>query len=204
VRLAASGHTVLLGSRDEAKARQRVAELHETWGDHVAGIRPVVNRDATNADVVVLATVAEAAVDTARELADHLHGRVLVSMANVLTKAPRGFAAVLPEDCSIAMVVQRTVPDARVVGAFQNLPARALQDLDLALDADVIVCGDDANAVAAVVDITRTIDGLRPVDGGPLTNASAVEAMTAILLNVNKARRAEHAVRIVELRRHGH
>ena len=97
--------------------------------------------------------------------------------------------------------MQDALPASRVVGAFQNLPAKALGELDEALGADVIVCGDDADAVRTIVELTASVDGLHGIDGGPLVNAAAVEALTAVLLTVNRARKAEHGIRVVELRR---
>ena len=200
VRLAAAGHEVLLGSRDPDKATQRVAELQAKWDDRVATMRGVANVDAAQADAVVLATVADSVLATAIDLAAVLDGRVVVCMANLLTRVERGFAAVLPEGGSVAVNVQQAVPGARVVGAFQNLPARALAELDQPIAADVVVCGDDAEAVSTIVDLTATIDGLHPFDGGPLVNAAAIEALTAVLLTVNRARKAEHGIRLVDLR----
>jgi 8-hydroxy-5-deazaflavin:NADPH oxidoreductase len=200
MRLCAAGHTVLLGSRDLGKAKQRVDELHERWGDRLAALVGVTNSDAALGDIVVLATVAESAVATATEHAGELAGRIVVSMANLLTRTDRGFAAEVPPEGSVALAVQRAVPSARVVGAFQNLPAKALGAIDLDLRADVVVCGDDPDAVASVVELIASIEGLHPLDGGPLANAVAVEAFTAVLLTVNRARRAEHGIRIVPLR----
>jgi NADPH-dependent F420 reductase len=202
VRLAAAGHHVEVGSREIDRAKQRVAELQEQWGDRAATIDGVVNEDAARADVVVLAAVAGSVVETAAQHAAALAGRVVVSMANLVSRTPRGFATVVPPEGSVAMAVQRAAPAALVVGAFQNLPAKALGDLDQPLEADVVVCGDDAGAVKAVIELTNSIGGLHGVDGGPLVNAIAVEALTAVLLSVNKARRGDHGVRIVELRRH--
>jgi 8-hydroxy-5-deazaflavin:NADPH oxidoreductase len=201
VRLAAAGHAVLLGSRDLEKAKNCVEDLRDPWGDRVAGLEPVTNEVAATADIVVLATVADSIVATAAAHTTALSGRVVVSMANLLARVPRGFSAIVPEHGSVAVAVQLAAPGARVVGAFQNLPAKALGELDRAIDADVVVCGDDADAVAEVVDLTATVDGLSPFDGGPLGNAIAVEAFTAVLLTVNRARRGEHGIRIVELRR---
>jgi 8-hydroxy-5-deazaflavin:NADPH oxidoreductase len=204
VRFAAAGHPVLLGSRDVEKATTVVKELAEQWGDRVAGLTPVRNAEATDAEIVVLATVADSAVATATDLAAALDGRVVVSMANLLTRGPRGFGAVLPEHGSVAVAIQHAAPGARVVGAYQNLPAKALADLDEAIDADVVICGDDADAVAAVIALTASVDGLNPLDGGPLVNATGIEALTAVLLTVNRARKAEHGIRLVELRRPHH
>ena len=200
VRLAAAGHEVLLGSRDPDKAAQRVGELHAKWDTRVQTLRGVANAEAARTEVVVLATVADSVVATAAELAGDLDGRVVVCMANLLSRVERGFAAVLPDGGSVAVDVQNTLPGARVVGAYQNLPAKALAELDLAIDADVVVCGDDADAVSTVIDVTATVDGLRPIDGGPLVNAAAIEALTAVLLTVNRARKGEYGIRLVELR----
>jgi NADPH-dependent F420 reductase len=202
VRLAAAGHQVLLGSRDVAKAEDRVSALRDQWGPRVATLEPATNDNAAHEPVVVIATVAESAVETATQHASALDGRVVVSMANLLTRASRGFAAVLPEPGSVALGIQKAVPGSSVVGAFQNLPAKALASLDEPMAADVVVCGDHPEAVEAVITLTASMDGLRPVDGGPLVNSAAVEAMTAVLLTVNRARRAEHGIRVVELRRH--
>lgn len=200
VRLAAAGHDVLLGSRDAAKAQTRVTELRDQWGTRLDTLRGGSNDEAARTDIVVLATVADSIVDTARDLSEALDGRVVVSMGNLLVRNERGFAAVLPEGGSLAVNVQQVVPGARVVGAFQNLPAKALSQLDQGLDADVIVCGDDAEAVKAVVELTATIDGLQPLDGGPLINAASIEALTAVILTVNRALRGEHGIRLVDLR----
>src|SRR5690606_34003089 len=78
VRLAAAGHTVLLGSRDEARATARADELRGQWGERLSSLRGVANLAATDAEVVVLATVADSLVATAADLADHLAGRVVV------------------------------------------------------------------------------------------------------------------------------
>jgi NADPH-dependent F420 reductase len=201
VRLAAAGHHVLLGSRDHAKAVDRVDALRSQWGSQVDGLEPATNDDAAREPMVVIATVAESAVETATHHASALDGRVVVSMANLLTRTSRGFAAVLPDPGSVALGVQKALPGSSVVGAFQNLPAKALGALDEPLHADVVVCGDNGDAVGAVIALTDTVDGLRPVDGGPLVNAAAVEAMTAVILTVNRARKAEHGIRVVELRR---
>jgi NADPH-dependent F420 reductase len=164
-RLAASGHVVLLGSRDLDKAKQRVAELQERWGDAVDTLDGVTNAEATTADVVVLATVAESAVATAIEHADALDGRIVISMANLLTRGPRAAAA--PDGGSVAIEVQRAVPRP-VVGASRTSRQGALAEIDHDMDADAVICGDDADAVAVVLEIVDSWTGWQPLDGGPL------------------------------------
>ena len=194
VRIAAAGYTVLLGSREATKAQAKVDELHARFPGRLGRLRGVDNATAAATDVAILATVADSIIPTATEHAAALAGRVVVCMANLLQKTPRGFAAVFPPEGSVAEAVQVIVPTASVIGAFQNLPAAPLGDLDSALHADVMVTGDDKDAVRTVIDLIDGVDGLVPIDAGPLSNTGCVEGLTAILINVNRARKGEHSV----------
>jgi NADPH-dependent F420 reductase len=197
-RLAAVGHEVIAGSRSQERAETAVTELGERWGGRVAGLRPATNEvAAAEGDLVVLATQWEGLVDTARQHADALSGKVVVSMGNALTKQGKAFAAIIPEGGSLAAQVATVAPGARVVAAYQHLPARELADLDLELHGDVLVAGDDAEAVAAVCELTTQIPQLRPVESGPLVNAAGIEAMTAVLLTVNIRHRTHAMVEIL-------
>jgi NADPH-dependent F420 reductase len=198
-RFACAGHTVMLGSRDITRADTCVAELRARWGERVDGLRSATNEQACAADVVLIATVADALVDTAEQLGDALDGRVVVSIGNALRRTARGFEAVVPAEGSLAAAIQRVAPNARVVGAFQNLPAEALHDLDRSIEADVVVCGNDADAVHIVMRLAEAVVGLTARDGGPLRNAMALEALTAVLITVNRTTRGEHAIRFVDL-----
>jgi NADPH-dependent F420 reductase len=199
VRLASAGLTVRLGSRDAHKAATVAAAIKADWGDRTQPVDGVDNAAACDADIVVLAVAADSMIDTAQQLARELSGRVVVCMGNQLTRTKRGFAAVLPAGHSLAEAVQAVAPDAHIVGAYQNLPAASLGDLDGSIDAPVVVCGDDAAAVRAVMDLTARVPGLHPLDGGPLANAVAIEAMTAILVNVNRSLKGEHTLHITHL-----
>ena len=125
---AAGGHDVVLGSRDAPGARRGiVGELRERWGDRVATLRAGRPTPTPRpADVVVIATVWDAAVPTAAELPDLLDGKIVVCMANGLEKRGREFHPVLPDEGSIAAAVQAAAPGARVVAALQHVPAAAL------------------------------------------------------------------------------
>ncbi|CAB4919848.1 MAG: NADPH-dependent F420 reductase [Actinobacteria bacterium] len=198
LRFAAGGVTVLLGSRDPARAATTANDLN-TMHSLLTPITGVSNEAACNADIVVLATSADAIVETAAALREQLAGRITVCMANLLKRSKRSFEAVLPPEGSVARAVQAAAPEANVVAAYQNLPAAALADLDRELRADVLICGDDAEAVSSVLALTSTIAGLDPIDAGALANAAGVEALTAILLNVNRTLHGEFSVRLVDL-----
>jgi NADPH-dependent F420 reductase len=201
VRCAAAGYHVVLGSRDTAKGQAKVAELQAANPGRLTTMVGGDNAAAAATDVAILATVADSILATAEEHAAVLDGRVVVCMANLLKKAGRGFEAVFPPEGSVAEAVQKLLPSAKVVGAFQNLPAAPLGDLGQPLHADVMITGDDKEAVRSVMAIVDAIDGLNPLDAGPLSNTAPVEGLTAILINVNRARKGEHSIVFAPLHR---
>jgi 8-hydroxy-5-deazaflavin:NADPH oxidoreductase len=192
-RLASVGHDVVIGSRDAERSAAAVEQLEAQWGERVGSLTAGTNADAAAApDVVVIATTWEAAVDTVREHAGALAGKVVITMANGLEKVGSEFRAVIPAEGSLAQAVQAAAPGARVVAAFQHIPASAFAALDEHLESDVIVCGDDRDAQRAVIDLVGDMPDLRGFDGGSLGNAVGVEAFGAVLLTVN-VRHKSHA-----------
>ena len=105
---------------------------------------------------------------------------------------------------SAARKRRRRAPDSRVVAAFQNVSAEELLKPDATLDEDVVICGDDADAKARIVELTRLIPNLRPVDGGALYNARYVEQITPLLVNINRIYRTHSGVRITGVRKTYH
>jgi NADPH-dependent F420 reductase len=196
-RLASVGYDVIAGSRDPARAEAAVEETRERWGDRVKGLEAGGNADAATAELVVVGTQWEGAVPTAKAHADALAGKVVVAMANGLTKQGREFRPVLPEEGSLAMAMQAAVPQARVVAALQHIPAAALGDLDSTIDSDVIVCADDDVARATVLDLVARIPHLRGFDGGSLANAVGIEAFAAVLLTINLRHKGKASLRLV-------
>lgn len=185
-RLASLGHTVLIGSREAARAAEIVDRLRRQWGERVAGLDPVENIEAaTRAEVVVLAVPWEAAARTALEHAHQCDGKVVISMANALRRKGREFEAVLSPRRSIAAEVQAAMPGARVVSAFQHVAASAFGQLDEPIRGDVIMCSDHEDALELVGGIVASVPVLRPFVGGSLKNSMGVEAFAAVLLSVN-------------------
>jgi 8-hydroxy-5-deazaflavin:NADPH oxidoreductase len=195
-RLAAVGHDVVLGSRDPERAASIVGELRARWGDPLETLVPGTNSEAAKADIVVVATVADAAIETARSVADLLDDKVVISMANGLEKRGREFRCVVPPEGSIAEAIQAAAPGAKVIAALQHVPAAALGDLDGELASDVLVAGDDDDARTLVLDLIDSIPGLRAYDAGSLHNARGIEAVAASLLTVNLRHQGEATLRI--------
>ncbi|MEY2755319.1 MAG: hypothetical protein RJB65_1677, partial [Actinomycetota bacterium] len=125
------------------------------------------------------------AATTVRENEDALRGKIVVSMANALVRVGHEFQPLVPPRGSVAAHVQAAVPGCRVVAAFHHLPATELGHIGEPIDSDVLICGDDAEAVRTISDMVSRIPGCRPLDAGELSNATAIEAFTAVLLQLN-------------------
>ena len=106
------------------------------------------NPAAADCDLVVIATPWDSAATTAQEHADALRGKVVVSMANALVRVGHEFQPLVPPRGSVAAHVQAAVPGCRVVAAFHHLPAKELGHLGEPIDSDVLICGDDPDAVS--------------------------------------------------------
>ena len=162
------------------------------------GVDGSTNDDACrSADFVVLATKAEAAVDTARELRDAIGATPVLSVAAELEFTPQG---VVPtrEATSVAARIQDVV-DGPVVAGLHSLAARNLGAED-APDEDVLVCGDDTDAKATLMELAERITAGRAIDCGPLASARALEGLTAVIVNVNKRYKAHAGIRVLGIR----
>jgi NADPH-dependent F420 reductase len=185
-RLAAAGYDVVIGSRDAERAAEAAAG--------VGAVAGAANADACReADLVVLATKAEAAVDTARELREAIGTTPVLSVAAELSFGPSGVLPT-PEATSVAARVQ-DVLEAPVIAGLHSLAARNL-GRESPPEEDALVCGDDADAKAVVLELAERITAGRAVDCGPLGSARALEGLTAVIVNVNKRYKAHAGVRL--------
>lgn len=185
LRLADAGHEVVVGSRAPERSASIVVDLRAKWGDRVRTLESGSNAEAAAADLVVLATVWDASVETARAFSSALAGKTLISMANGLEKGPREMRPVIPAEGSVSAAVQKAAPEARVAAAFHLIPASELENLDDELFSDVLVAADDDAARTTVMDIIDAMPGLRAFDAGSLANAMGIEALTAALITIN-------------------
>lgn len=184
-RLASVGYEVVIGSRSRYRALETCDQMNEKWSHLDLRLEAGDNHAASSCDVVVLATPWDGAATTAQEHVDLLAGKVVISMANALVRVGHEFQPLLPPRGSVAAHVQAAVPECRVVAAFHHLPAKELGHLGEPIDSDVLICSDDPAATAVAMDITSRIPGCRPLDAGELSNATAIEAFTAVLLQLN-------------------
>jgi NADPH-dependent F420 reductase len=187
-RLAEAGYDVVIGSRDADRAAAAAQEL---------GVEGATNADACrNVELVVLATKAEAALETARELRGAIGETPVLSVAAELTFGPDGVAPAA--DARSLAVRLQDVLDGPVIAGLHSLAARNLGG-DEPPEEDALLCGDDADAKALVVEFAERITSGRAIDCGPLASARALEGLTAVIVNVNKRYKAHAGVRVTGL-----
>ena len=151
-RLASIGYDVVIGSRSKYRAMEARDHLVEKWPDLVERLQYGDNIAAADCDLVVIATPWDSAATTAHEHAKDLDGKVVVSMANALVRVGKEFQPLVPPRGSVAAHVQAAVPGCRLVAAFHHLPAKELGNINEPIDSDVLICGDDREAVEIVAE----------------------------------------------------
>ncbi len=183
-RWAHAGYDVVIGSRSAEKAERVAAELNEALGSGI--IRGMANADAAReADIAVLTVPYSAHRATLESVREELQGKILVDVT-VPLKPPDVTTAYVPEGRSASEEAQAILGEGvRVVAAFQNISASHLKDLSHTIDCDVLVCGGDDDAKSEVMALAEAAD-MRGIDGGALPNAVAVEALTSVLISINK------------------
>lgn len=182
-RWAASGHEVIIGSRQAEKGESVAAELLaerpdlKIWGtDNVTAV--------AHCETAVLAVPYDAQAATLGSLKEALAGKLLVTVV-APTGEKKARVRRLESGLSAAEEAQRQLGDAvRVVAAFQNIGAHNLHDLNYQLECDVLICGQKADDKAIAMQLC-TDAGLRGVNAGSLENASVVEGLTSLLIFIN-------------------
>jgi NADPH-dependent F420 reductase len=198
--LGSVGVEVILGSRSYERAKDITDQLRNRWPDRQLPIEPGDNLAAAEAELTVVATPWDAAATTVASLGKPLSGKVVISMANALTRLGTEFIPLIPPRGSIAAGIQQAAPQAMVAAAFHHLPARELGALDHPMEADVLVCSDHAEATAVTVELINRITGLRGIDAGPLSAATAIEAFTPVLLQINHRYRSQASIRLTNIK----
>jgi NADPH-dependent F420 reductase len=198
-RLASTGLSVVLGSRQSERAEDVAARLRDRWEALAERLVGGGNDMACRAAVVVVAVPWEHVATTVAEFEGELASKTVVCVANALVRSGAEFVGVTPPRGSVAQLLQSTLPRSMVVAALHHVPARDLGDLGRIVDADTLVASDFQSSKEQAMQLLARVPGLRPLDAGSLAVAGALEAMTAVLLNVNLRYRARSALRLVGL-----
>ncbi|MBI2708521.1 MAG: NADPH-dependent F420 reductase [Actinobacteria bacterium] len=201
-RLGSVGFEVVVGSRSKYRALEAIDKIHEAWPGRKLPLTSGDNEAAAAADVVVIATPWDGATQTASSVAELLRGKVVISMANALTRIGKEFQPLVPPRGSVAASVQAAVPECLVAAAFHHVPAKELGDLDHAIETDVLVCSDHPRATEATAELVAKIPNMRPLDAGELSLATPIESFTAVLLQLNVRHRTRVALRFTGIGDH--
>ena len=190
-RLARAGHAIVIGSRAAEKAGAAAKELAAKVTSDTPP-RGASNADAAKAADVVFVTVPwanhAAILD---EIAPHVAGKLVVDTTVPLVPPRVARAQMPPEGCAALAAQKRLGPGVRLVAAFHNVAAHKLQK-DEPIDCDVLVFGDDPKDRETVVELARAA-GLRGIHGGALANSVAAEALTSVLIGINRAYKVDGA-----------
>jgi NADPH-dependent F420 reductase len=199
LRFAAAGETVVVGSRDAARA-VAAAETIRT-AVPAARVSGAENGVAlASAERVILAFPFGGLAAFLAATAGGLAGKLVIDVIVPLGVRAGFFElAPVPGAPSVGELIQQAAPGARVVSAFKNLSAEKLRNLATPVDGDVVVCGNDASARAEVARLVALIPRLRAVDAGGIANARYLEAITALLLNLNRRHAALTSIAILGL-----
>jgi 8-hydroxy-5-deazaflavin:NADPH oxidoreductase len=182
------GEDVYIGSRDAERGRERALELGVQGGSNEEVVQ--------GADLVVLATKSNAALETGAELADAIGETPVLCVASDLRFTDIGIVPGL-EEGSLAEALAKLLR-APVASGLQTVSAIDLSGDELP-DQDALICGDDPKAKQPALELAGRLVGGRAIDVGPLANSRALEGMTAVILNVNKEFGVHAGLRITGL-----
>lgn len=197
-RWAQAGYEVIIGSRSAEKAEAALADLQQVMaerGTSVDQVKAMENLAAAEAaDIVVLTVPFSHHASTLETVRPALKGKILIDVTVPLVP-PKVARVQLPESGSAGQAAQDLLgDDVRVVSAFQNVAAVHLQE-GKSLECDVLVAGDNVEAREAVIKLVEAA-GMRGYHAGPICNSAAAEALTSILIVINKRYKTHAGIRI--------
>ena len=198
-RLALAGESVMIGSRDEARAVEAAEEVNDLLGKQVA-IGANNMQTAEESDIVFVTVPYSAQAMLVGDVGQYLKSKIVIDVI-----APMSFVrgvgaqAINIENGSAAEEAQELVPESFVVSAFQNVSAAELVLPNIPMIGDVLVCGDDKDSKQRVMELVCLIDKLKPVDGGMLFNSKYVEQITPLLVNINRLYKTHSGIHITGL-----
>jgi NADPH-dependent F420 reductase len=202
LRIGRSGTPVVIGSRDAGRAQEAASRASARVPDGT--FTGLENAQAVrDTELVILSVPFRSQSETLTNLRDALEpDQLLVDATVPLAAAVSGKATrtLGVWQGSAAQQAQEMAPDGvRVVSAFHTVSAALLSDLDHDLDEDVLICGDRREDKSRVAELVARMDGLRPVDCGPLEMARIVEQLTPLIIAINVRHKARAGIKITGL-----
>ncbi len=178
-----AGLDIVIGSR----SKQKAAEAAEAVAERVPGasVRAMTNEDAAaEADIVVLSVPFSHQKQMLEAIRDHVQDKIVID-TTVSLVPPKVWTVQLPPEGCAGVIAQKFLGDEiRVVSAFQNVAASHVNS-DRQIDCHVLVCGNDEDARQQVIDLAD-LAGMKAWHAGPIENAAAAEALTSVLISLNR------------------
>jgi NADPH-dependent F420 reductase len=196
-RLASVGFDIVVGSRSEERAAEVVTGITDLWPGRHLPLTPADNHNAASCEVVAVATPWDAAAPVALSVRNELDGKVVICMANALTRVAGHFEPLTPPRGSVSASVQAAVPGCRVVAAFHHVPAKELGNVEHPIESDVLLCSDHHDATETAADIVGRVPHMRPLDAGQLSMATPIESFTAVLLQLNQHYKTRVSLKLI-------
>jgi 8-hydroxy-5-deazaflavin:NADPH oxidoreductase len=189
-RFAAAGYAVIIGSRTSEKAQEMARSLAGPIG--AAQPRGASNEEAVKAGDIVIVTVPwSSQAEILDAIRPHLGGKLVVDTTVPLLPPKVSRVQLPPEDSAAVATQKRLGPGARVVAAFHNVAAHKLKSGGV-IDCDVLVFGDEPKDRETVIGLAKAA-GLRGLHAGPLANSTAAEALTSVLIGINRTYKVDGA-----------
>jgi NADPH-dependent F420 reductase len=190
IRWARAGHRIIIGSRTQEKADAAVAALKRI--SPATPAEAMVNPAAAAAgDIVVLTVPFEHQLSTLESVKQGLEGKILIDVT-VPLMPPKVGTVQLPAEGSAGKRAQLALGDSvRVVTAFQNVAAHLLQQ-DVKIECDVLVAGNSKDARDTVIALVEEA-GMSGWHAGPIENSAAAEALTSVLIQINRRHDISHS-----------
>ena len=184
-RFAAAGHEVAIGSRSAERAERIAAEYPRL--EDTGGITGSSNLDAAAAELVIVTVPYEGHAELLSSLAQELAGKIVVDCVNPLGFDSKGPYPLRVAAGSAAQEAAELLPESTVIAAFHHVSAVLLDDPEVdSFTDDVLVLGEDRDAIAVVCELVAAIPGARGIYAGRLRNAGQVEALAANLIAINR------------------
>ena len=195
MRFVKSGNTVFIGSRTEERAAEAVAQVQAALpeGEIYGGFNV---EGAEKAEFVFVTVPADAHHDILVDLVEAIGDKIVVDCVVPMVFDKDGPRPAPPQAGSAAEEARDLLPKAKVVSGFHHADGKQLQKLDRPMQGDVLVCGDHKTAKKKVMGLVEEIQYMRALDGGALVNSRITEAMTALLITINKQYKAHSGISI--------
>ena len=190
IRWSKAGYKIIIGSRTLTKAQAAVADLEKLSPTTPAAA--MENADAAaEGDIVVLTVPAEHQISTLETVKSGLLGKILIDVTVPLVPPKVGTVQLPPEGSAGKRAQDFLGDDVQVVTAFQNVAAHLLKE-DVTIECDVLVAGNKRSARDKVIQLAQQA-GMTGWHAGPIENSAAAEALTSVLIQINRRHDIAHS-----------